>query len=84
MAGDIRSKQKKVREMGYKAAREDKLFPRELQNTREDDWEDAKIYGMNTRQGQNHWQRHMKSYGETLKERRRNEIADKLLKKGGK
>ena len=61
MAGNIREKQKKVREQGYKAAREDKLFPRELQNVEGDRWEDAKVYGKNTRQGQNYWQGHMKA-----------------------
>ena len=83
MAGNnIREKQKKVREMGYKAAREDKLYPRELQNVQGDRWEDAKVYGQNTRQGQNYWQNHMKEMAEEAKRKqRRNAIADRLLKK---
>ena len=60
MAGSIREKQKKVREQGYKAAKENKIFPRELQNTTNGSWEDAKLYSKNTRQGQNYWQGHMK------------------------
>ena len=66
--GDKRSK---VRAQGYSAARQGKIYPRELQNTADDSWEDAKIYDRNTRQGQNYAQRHMKEYGETLANRRK-------------
>lgn len=88
MAEPIRQKQKRVREQGYAAARQGKIYPRELQNTREDDWEDAKIYSMNTRQGQNYWQGHMQDRGEELKriqeekrKKKRNAIVDRLLRK---
>lgn len=114
---EIRKKQKKVQEQGYAAARQNKIFPRELQNTTNGSWEDAKLYSMNTRQGQNYWQGHMKDMSKIQRpkqtrtfdvqnwnrataptpptaspvpkqkamseqqRRKRNEIADKLLKK---
>lgn len=67
---DFKSRARKVRQQGYSAAKQGKIYPRQLQNTAEDDWEDAKVYGKNTRQGQNHWRNHMKSMSN----------ADRLLK----
>ena len=52
---------KKVKQQGYKAAKENKIFPRELQNTN-GLWEDAELYDRKTRQGQEHNRQHMKNY----------------------
>jgi hypothetical protein len=71
MAGNIDDKLKKVKKQGYKAAKENKIFPRELQNAGEDRWEDAKLYSMNTRQGQNYWQDHMKGMSQIQRKQTR-------------
>lgn len=76
MAG-IREKQKRVTEQGYAAARQNKIFPRELQNTTNGSWEDAKLYSMNTRQGQNYWQGHMKDYAQAVGKSSREEAVNR-------
>ena len=67
MAGSIREKQKMVREQGYKAAKQNKIFPRELQNAG-DLWEDAQLYDRKTRQGQNNRQAHMRDHAKAYEE----------------
>ena len=73
MADNIREKQKKVLEQGYRAAKSDRLYPRELQNVSGDRWEDAKIgtYGAKntTRQQSNFSREHMTEYGQALSRR---------------
>ena len=68
MAGNIKQKQKEVTRNGYKAARENKLFPRELQNS--DKWEDAQLgtYGAKntTRQQQNFSREHMMGHSKAI------------------
>ena len=61
---DFKGRAAKTRAQGYSAARQGKIYPRGLQNTIEDTWEDAKVYDKNTRQGQNYWRKHMKDMGE--------------------
>ena len=68
---DFDQRLSKARRQGYSAARQDKIYPRELQNTPGDRWEDAKVYGTDTRQGQNHRREHMKSMSN----------ADRLMRK---
>ena len=65
---EIENKRRKVRKQGLAAAKNGTLFPRELQNVPGDRWEDAKVYSKQTRQGQNYWQDHMKSYPESYDE----------------
>ena len=78
MAGNnIREKVKRVKEQGYRSAREDRLYPRELQNMPEGQWDDAKVYGSKTRQGQNNRQDYVKWHGEYLTERQRNKNTPK-------
>lgn len=63
MAGkkeDIRSKQRRIIEQGFSAARQNKIQPRELSNVQGDRWEDAKVYSTQTRQGQNYRRERMK------------------------
>ena len=67
MAGNIDAKLKKVKQQGYKAAKENKIFPRELQNTG-GLWEDAQLYDRKTRQGQNYWQGHMRDHAKAYEE----------------
>ena len=64
MAGNIDSKLKKVKQQGYRAARQNKIQPRELSNVQGDRWEDAKVYSRDTRQGQNYNRQHMKEYAQ--------------------
>lgn len=71
MAGSMDDKLKKVRQQGYKAAKENKIFPRELQNTTNGSWEDAKLYSKNTRQGQTYWQGHMKDMSQIQRKQTR-------------
>lgn len=68
---DFKSRAKKVRQQGYSAARQGKILPRQLQNTAKDTWEDAKVYGTDTRQGQNYWRDHMKSRAEDMAKRKK-------------
>ena len=68
---DFKGRAAKTRAQGYSAARQGKIYPRGLQNTAEDTWEDAKVYDANTRQGQNHCLNHMKGYGEELVNKRK-------------
>lgn len=68
---DFKGRAAKTRAQGYSAARQGKIYPRGLQNTADDTWEDAKVYDTNTRQGQNYWRKHMKGYGEALVENRK-------------
>lgn len=62
---EIERKRRQVRKQGLAAAKNGTLFPRELQNVPGDRWEDAKVYSKQTRQGQNYWMDHMKSYPES-------------------
>lgn len=66
---DIGTKLNKAKQQGYKAAKENKIFPRELQNTTNGSWEDAKLYDKNTRQGQNYWQDHMKGMSQIQRQK---------------
>lgn len=68
---DFVQRANKVRRQGYSAARQGKIYPRELQNTAKDTWEDAKVYGTDTRQGQNYWRDHMKSRAEDMAKRKK-------------
>ena len=79
---------KKTRAQGYSAARQGKIYPRGLQNTADDTWEDAKVYDENTREGREYWRRYMKNRGERLaneakkKNKNSKSNADTLLKNG--
>ena len=68
---DFVQRANKVRRQGYSAARQGKIYPRELQNVPGDRWEDAKVYGTDTRQGQNHWRDHLKSRAEEMAKRKK-------------
>ena len=70
-SSDFDRRLSRVRQQGYSAARQGKIYPRELQNVPGDRWEDAKVYGTDTRQGQNHWRDHLKSRAEEMAKRKK-------------
>ena len=63
---DFKGRAAKTSAQGYSAARQGKIYPRGLQNTADDTWEDAKVYDKNTRVGREYWRRYMKNRGEFL------------------
>lgn len=90
MAGkeDIREKQKRVREQGYRAAKEDKLYPYELRTVEGDRWEDAKNYSRQNWKGSEYWRNNLTESAKAKAESKRklrlpkNRItnADRLLR----
>lgn len=67
---DIRSKQKKVRQQGYRAAQDDKFYPYQLRYGN-DSWEDAKNYNRKNWSGSRYWQQHMIDYANAVNSRKR-------------